>query len=209
MATVDDIPSALVIGTRVPYQYFLSKGHGQSDSGGGSNPWEASTYDSALSMAGIQNFNMIQYTSILPPEAKEVSRASALSRARFGSVLEGIYSTMNGVKGERITAALLVTRIHDFKGKKLGSFCTEYMGSATESEAKKILIKDTQNMIDRRGYGKVKLQWRKKVKGTHYFFETDHFVIQSLKVKKKYGTVLAGLFFINYVYPLEKPIPRS
>jgi arginine decarboxylase len=206
MAEVNKIPSALVTGTRIPYQYFLSKGYGQADAGGGSNPWEASSYDAALTMAGIQNFNMIQYTSILPPEAKMLSRARALEKVHFGSVMEGIYSKMNGVKGERITAALLVTRIETMKGDKVGSFCTEYMGDASEAKVKKILLRDAQNMIARRGYGAAKLAWKKKVKGTQYYFTPEHFVFQSLKIKKKYGTVIAGLFFINYIFPLTHTI---
>jgi arginine decarboxylase len=206
MAGVDDIPTAMIIGNRIPYQYFFSKGHGQSDAGGGSNPWEASSYDSALEMAGIQNYNMIQYTSILPKEAKEVPRPRALTTAKFGSVMEAIYATMHGNKGDRITAALMVTRIEDNKGGKMGSFCTEYMGNGSEEEAKKTLLMDTENMIFRRGYGEVKLQWRKKTKGTKYKFTPEHFIVQSLNVKKKYGSVLAGLFFINYIYPFVSPL---
>ncbi len=80
MANVEDIPSAILIGNRVPYQYFLSKGYGESNTGGGSDPWEASSYDIALTMAGIQNFNMIKYSSILPGEAKELSRSTALKK---------------------------------------------------------------------------------------------------------------------------------
>lgn len=206
MAETNHIPSTLITGTRIPYQYFLSKGYGESDAGGGSNPWEASSYDAALKMAGVQDFNMIAYSSILPPEAKMLSRAKALESTRFGSVMEGIYASMNGVKGDTITAALLVTRIENFKGKKMGSFCAEYMGNASEAEVKKILLRDAQNMAARRGYGEVKLQWKKKVKGTHYYFTPQHLVFQSLKVRKNYGSVLAGLFFVNHIYPLTHAI---
>ena len=169
-------------------------------------PGKASSYDAALTMAGIQNYNMIQYTSILPPEAKMLSRSKALQSAHFGSVMEAIFSQKNGVKGETITAALLVTRIEDFKGNKIGSFCTEYMGNATEATVKKILMRDAQNMAARRGFGKVKLQWKKKAKGSKYYFTPEHLVFQSLKVKKKYGTVIAGLFFVNYIFPLTHAI---
>jgi len=208
MASIENVPSAFVTGNRIPFQYFLSKGHGQSDAGGGSDPWEASSYDAALAMAGVEDFNMMKYSSILPKQAKEISRTAALKRAEFGSVMEGIYASMNGVKGQRITAALMITRMHDQKGKIVGSFCTEYMGEGSADDAKQALFEDSQNMIKRRGYGTVKLAWKKKVKSkdSKRYFTTTHFIVQSLKVKKKYGSVIAGLFFINYIYPLTHRI---
>lgn len=189
---------------RIPYQYFLSKGYGESDVGGGSDPWEASSYDAALAMAGIQNFNMIKYSSILPAEAKEISRPSALKKVRFGSVMESIFASMNGVKGDRITAALLVTRMHNKSGKIIGSFCTEYMGNGTPDDAKKTLLADCSRMIERRGYGKTNLKWKKKyISEDGKEFQPTHFVVQSLNIKKNYGSVIAGLYFVNYINMLN------
>ena len=38
---------------RIPYQYFVCSGFGQTDSGGGVDPWETGSYDIALEEAGL------------------------------------------------------------------------------------------------------------------------------------------------------------
>ena len=49
--------------------------------GGGTDPWETGAYDLALEEAGIENFNVVAYTSVIPPEATEVLPMSAVSGA--------------------------------------------------------------------------------------------------------------------------------
>jgi arginine decarboxylase len=195
----------LITGNRLPFQYFFSTGAGESDYGGKGNPYEAGSYDGALNEAGIENFNIIQYTSILPKQARELTRKQAMSSGitPFGSVMEAIFAKMDGTKGQTITASLLVTRILDKKEKILGSFCTEYMGHGNENEARETLLHDTEEMIIRRGYGDCTLSMHKKCKGsTGYTFEPTRFYSKTLKVKKRFGTVIAGLFFINYMHPI-------
>ena len=74
----------LVIGNRRPIEYFVTSGKGQSDLTD-----HAGSYDRALRDAGVENFNFIQYTSLIPPDAKKVDIPKEYS---FGSVLEGIMS---------------------------------------------------------------------------------------------------------------------
>ena len=40
--------------------------------GGGTDPWETGSYDLALEEARIEDFNIVAYTSVVPPEATEV-----------------------------------------------------------------------------------------------------------------------------------------
>ncbi len=70
------------IGCRIPREYFWVIGCGESDVG-----IETGSYDAALHMAGIENFNVMLYTSVLPPEAVELQE---LPQIHHGSVLEGI-----------------------------------------------------------------------------------------------------------------------
>jgi arginine decarboxylase len=55
------------IGCRIPKQYFWVIGWGESDVG-----IETGSYDAALHKAGIENYNIMLYTSVLPPEAVEL-----------------------------------------------------------------------------------------------------------------------------------------
>ena len=63
-----------VLGNRVPYEYFLTKGKGESNAGSAGLPYETGSYDAALNDAGIQNSNVIEYTSVIPVGAKEITK---------------------------------------------------------------------------------------------------------------------------------------
>lgn len=45
-------------GCRIPKSYFICHGFGETDAGGGVDPWETGSYDLALEAAGIQDFNV-------------------------------------------------------------------------------------------------------------------------------------------------------
>jgi hypothetical protein len=55
------------IGCRIPKEYFWLIGWGESDVG-----IETGSYDAALHMSGIENYNVLLYTSVLPPESVEL-----------------------------------------------------------------------------------------------------------------------------------------
>ena len=56
------------LGTRYPTLAFHTGGVGQADDGIPPQPFETFCYDSALKQAKIQDFNVVPYTSVLPPE---------------------------------------------------------------------------------------------------------------------------------------------
>lgn len=63
---------------------------------------ETGSYDAALHMAGIEKYNVMLYTSVLPPEAAELAH---LPDIHHGSVLEGIIAVQHTDKPRtRITA---------------------------------------------------------------------------------------------------------
>ena len=72
----------LVLGNRVPYEYFMTKGKGESNAGSEGLPYETGSYDAALNDAGIQNSNVIEYTSDIPFGAKQITRAEVLKRIK-------------------------------------------------------------------------------------------------------------------------------
>jgi arginine decarboxylase len=111
------------IGCRIPKEYFWVIGWGESDVG-----IETGSYDAALHMAGIENYNVMLYTSVLPPEALELSQ---LPDIHHGSVLEGIIAVQHTDKpGTRITVGLLLAKFYrNSDNSCLGGFACEYAGN--------------------------------------------------------------------------------
>ena len=72
------------ISGRIPREYFWVVGWGESHVG-----IETGSYDAALHMAGIENYNLMLYSSMLPPEAVELRQlpksasASSVTLCRY------------------------------------------------------------------------------------------------------------------------------
>jgi len=191
----------------VPYEYFITQGKGESDAGSKGLPYETGSYDAALFNAGIQNANVIEYTSVMPTESKEIPRDEGLKRLQWGEVLECIKAQANGKRGSKISAAVITTSVTDPKGKYLGGFACEYSGSGTKEEAGKSLLESIVGMIERRGYGKIKnpALYKDNVTDNGYKVHPGkHFVYQDLHVTKEHGSVFTAICFISYMFPVLK-----
>jgi hypothetical protein len=105
------------IGCRILKEYFWVIGWGDSDVG-----IETGSYDAALHMAGIENYNVMLYTSVLPPETVELPHLPDIHHL---SVLEGIIAVQHTDKpGTRIAAGLLLAKVHrNSDGSYFGQFC--------------------------------------------------------------------------------------
>jgi arginine decarboxylase len=195
----------VVLGNRIPYEYFITKGKGESNAGSKGLPYETGSYDAALNDAGIQNTNVIEYTSVIPTEAKEVSKEEGLKRINWGEVLEVIKAQSNGRRGSKISAAIMVTTIIDPKGKYLGGFACEYSGSGTKSEAEKSLAESIAGMIHRRGYGNIKgetIIYKDNETDTGYLIHPGKiFEYEYLEVKEEHGSVFTAICFVSHKYP--------
>jgi hypothetical protein len=80
-----------LLGNRIPYEYFITKGKGESNAGSEGLPYETGSYDAALNNAGIENCNVIEYTSVIPTEAKQISKEEGLKRSKSIIVMSQIY----------------------------------------------------------------------------------------------------------------------
>jgi arginine decarboxylase len=177
--------------SRVPLAYFVTCGFGDTDCGGGVDPWETGSYDLALEMAKIENFNISKYSSVIPRQAFEVPLEVAQQCFEHGAVLESILATMNGTTGEIITAG--VGRVYAYEkatGTYLGGFAAEYEGHADPDGASQVLQRDLEEMMSRR------------YNPNDFHFEFDQPIIMSHRVQQQYGTVLAGLCWLTYAFPL-------
>jgi len=173
----------LLTGNRIPKDFFITSGVGESDI-----TIHAGSYHLALKDAGIEMCNIMEYSSILPAIAKEIEKPKNLVH---GSVLESIMAVSHAEKGKRATAGLIFGWLFDkVTGKKYGGIVAEYRGNATEEEAKKTLKASLEELYKN---------------GFSERFELKHIrtFVRSFIPKKKYGTALVALCFVNYVFPIK------
>lgn len=200
----------IILGNRVPYEYFMTKGKGESDAGSEGLPYETGSYDAALFEAGIQNANVIEYTSVMPTDSKQISKEEGLKRLQWGEVLECIKAQSNGKKGSKISAAVMTTSVIDPKGKYLGGFAVEYSGSGTKQDAEASLAESVTGIIERRGYGKLKgggnlVMYKDNVTDNGYKIHPGTiFEYENLDVTKKHGSVFTAICFVSYKFPTLK-----
>lgn len=182
-------------GPRIPTAYFATTGTGQSDQGIPPDPYETFSYDLALLQAGIENFNVMYYTSVLPPESYEVPLSEVKPLIHHGSVLEAIMAKAGGLKGDTVAAGIGRVWAQDQSGKFIGGFAAEYeyvySGQSVSPEqayadAKKQLTASLNHELSIRGL---------KQQGDMVFN------ITSLQITQNYGIALAALGFVNFEYP--------
>jgi arginine decarboxylase len=194
-----------ILGNRIPYEYFLTKGKGESSAGSEGLPYETGSYDAALNVAGIENTNVIEYTSVIPIEAKQISREEGLKRLNWGEVLECIKAQSNGRRGTKVSAAVMTTTVEDPKGKYLGGFACEYSGSGTKEDAENSLGQSIAGMIQRRGYGNIKGEtkmYKDNITDTGYKIHPGKiFEYEYLDIKEEHGSVLVAICFVSHRYP--------
>jgi pyruvoyl-dependent arginine decarboxylase len=195
----------MIFGNRIPYEYFVTNGKGNSEAGSEGLKYETGSYDAALTDAGIQNCNIIEYSSVIPTHAKKISKEDGLKRINWGEAMECIKAQANGDKGDFISTAVLTTDVYDNNNKYLGGFALEYSGHGTKQEALDSLSTSLKELIERRGYGKIsnsveifKNNYTSKGFKIH---PGKIFIYDSLKVTKKRGTVFCALCWVSHRYP--------
>ncbi len=174
----------LIIGTRVPYEYFIVQGSGESDLG-----YHPGAYDIALEKAGgVQDYNHIVYSSILPKEAVRISAPP--KGYDHGAVMESI--TAEAGKGQtypkRLTSGMVISKV--FKNNNfLGGLVAEYNGNGSKEEAKEFLKRNMQGMIARRyGLDGVRTE--------------DEFFVESIEPTSEFACALVVLGFASHKVPI-------
>src|SRR3989344_6079897 len=165
----------LIIGTRVPYEYFITQGSGESDLG-----YHPGAYDVALENAGgVQDYNHVVYSSILPKGAVRIPMPP--KEYDHGAVLESISAEAG--KGQiypkRLTAGMVISKVFK-KGNFIGGLVAEYNGNGTKEECTKFLKDNIKGMVDRR-YGMKDITTE------------DEFFIETIEPKSRYACALVIL----------------
>lgn len=171
-----------LIGNRIPKDYFVTKGRGESDIA-----VHAGSYHLALKDAGIEMCNIMAYSSLLPAVANEIKKPENLTH---GSVMGVIMAVANSMKGERATAGIVYGWLYDKnKCQKHGGLVCEYSASLTEEETKKQLMASLEELYIN-GYSE------------DYHLKDIKIITESILPKKKYSTALVSLCFTNHLYPV-------
>lgn len=196
----------MILGNRIPYEYFITKGKGESDDGSEFLPFKVNSFDNALIDAGLKNPNIIEYTSVMPPEAIQITKEEGIKRLKWGEVLECIKAQSNGNKGEQISSAVIITTIIDPSGKYLGGLACEYAGTQNKFEVEKYFLNAIHEMIQKRGFGEIKDGIKMFTDNITEFGYIVHpgkiFEYESLIATKKFASVITAICFVSHIYPV-------
>ena len=190
-------------GPRIPTAYFATTGAGQSDQGIPPDPYETFSYDLALLQAGIENFNVVYYTSVLPKESYEVPLEHAKPYFHHGSVLESIMAKAGGVKGDTVAAGVGRVWAKNANGESIGGFAAEY----ERVYAKQIVSKE-QAEADAKAQLTASLKHELSIRGLTQDGDMK-FSIISLQIEKNYGLALSALGFVNFIIPDPYPLTKN
>ena len=184
----------MTYGTRYPTLAFHTGGAGQAEDGIPPQPFETFCYDSALAEAKIQDFNVIPYTSVLPPElfGNIVPVDKVEKNFKHGAVLEVIMAG-NGVRREDHRA--IATGVGIVWGKKdnqfVGGWAAEYVeyfdtyidDDIAKAHAEMWLTKSLNHELALRGMEQ------------HSDFQFFH---NYVNIEQAFGYSLTALGFLNF-----------
>jgi arginine decarboxylase len=171
-----------IVGNRIPKDYFVTTGIGQSDVA-----IHAGSYHLALKDAGIEMANIMTYSSILPGMATEISRPSDITH---GEVMETIMAVANGNRGERVSAGIIYGWLTEKKtGQRYGGLVCEHNGNYTEEELERLLHSSISELYTN-GFEE------------RFSLGNLNVIKRSFVPLKTYGTALVALCFTRYFYPI-------
>lgn len=178
----------IIIGNRIPKDYFITTGKGESDI-----TIHAGSYHLALKDAGIESQNIITYSSILPAIASEMKNPKEWDHNLiYGAVMECIMAVASTNNTKTIAAGISYGWLYDRKtNEKFGGIVCEHNGEITESQIR-FKLNLSLHEIFYNGFSE------------KYELRDVKTITESFTPNKKYGTVIVALCFTNYVIPIIK-----
>lgn len=174
----------MLVGCRIPKDFFITMGKGESNI-----TVHAGSYHLALKEAGIERYNIMVYSSILPGVAQKVMRP-VQPDGTHGAVMETIMAVANSHKDQRATAAIIFGWLYNKKtGKKYGGLVCEYNGHDPEEHASQTLHA-ALNELYTNGFDE------------EFDLKDIELNVKSFIPSKQYGTALVALCFQNYIFPI-------
>lgn len=175
-------PEFITMGMRIPKDYFVTQGSGECDI-----TVHAGSFHLALQQAGIERYNIMSYSSIMPGIACEIPRPKNLVH---GAVMETILACASVERGMRATAGIMYGWLFDRKtNERYGGLVCEYNGDLPEKDAQNQLRESLQTLYTN-GFEE------------DYELRGERVISESFIPQKKYGTALVAICFTNYVLPI-------
>lgn len=165
---------------RIPHEFFITKGSGCSDLA-----LHPGSYHMALYDAGIAEYNIINYSSVLPANAKLLS-IDEVDLPPFGSELCTITACASGNYGEHISAGIIYAWLYNDENldEKVGGIVCELAGYFQIEELEGRLYSVIKDM-HKRTFSK-------------YFLGEPQAISESLTIDKRFGTALVSMCFVNF-----------
>ncbi len=187
----------MTVGTRYPTLAFHTGGAGQADDGIPPQPFETFCYDSALLQAKIQDFNVVPYTSVLPPElfGNILPVDEVAHTFKHGAVLEVIMAG-NGARREEhkaIATGVGIVWGKDSQNNFIGGWAAEYV------EYFDTYIDDEIAQAHARMWLQKSLNHELQIRGVqqHSDFQFYH---NFINITQSFGYSLTALGFLNFEY---------
>ncbi|MBN2663626.1 MAG: arginine decarboxylase [Bacteroidales bacterium] len=176
-----DGQKGLVVGNRIPREFYTVNGIGESDI-----TIHAGSYHLALKQAGIERANIMTYSSIMPAIATEIQNPYQI---KHGEVMEVIMAAAHGNKGENVSAGIIYGWLYDKQNKKHGGLVCEHNGNYTVPEIES-LLKLSLDELYYNGFS------------DEYDIRDIKLMTKSFVPTKKHGTALVAICFTNFFIPI-------
>lgn len=168
---------------RVPKDYFIAAGSGESNIS-----IHSGSFHLALREAGIERYNIMQYSSVLPKIAREISKPDNL---RHGEVMETIMAVAETDSGKPVAAGIAYAWLFDRKtGEKYGGLVCEQAGEYTENQLVSLLNSSILE-IYHNGFSE------------QYRLEKPQLVSRFFKPTKKFASAIVAICFVNSVWEID------
>lgn len=172
----------LIYQNRIPKDFFLTKGFGESQ-----HSQKAGSLYLALKSANIEKYNIITTSAFLSKESNEVLKKDLA----LGSELETIMAICHGVKDQTIGAGVGFGWLHHKEtDEKLCGIVTDFTGNVTKETVKKHLLANLSEIY---------------LNSFHDLYLLKNIKLVSIdgQVNHKFGSCLAAICFVNYIYKLN------
>lgn len=158
-------------GIFLPKKFFVTSGSGED------NNSALNAFDRALLRAKITQCNLVNVSSILPPDAEEIEPVYITP----GTITFAVLARMSGHSGDRISAGIGWGRIENKAGDNYGIVAEDH-GNSSKRYTNKILREKLEQMARIR---RMKLtEWKVRA--------------ESIEVKQSYGCVVSTLVYVPW-----------
>ncbi len=182
-------------GPRIPTLGFVTGGAGESDEGIPPQPYETFAYDNALRQAKIEDFNIMLYTSVLPPElyGKIVEVDDVTDQFYHGAVLETIMAGCGTdlTEYKSIATGIGIIWVQDNEEKLVGGYAAEYIQLFDAP------IDDAIAEVSARMWLDKSLDHELKIRNVQHHGKKEYWH-NHLNLTKHYGYCLTAIGFLNF-----------